>query len=164
MNVVHERNMSEKELWWYLDTRRFGTAPHSGFGLGFERLLLFASLGLSVWALCSIPSSRPVRAIDFVAFSNRLVSATRPVASSNVPPLVVRDSFRYFPASSNMPAHVIFGDRFIRIGVPCEFGFPSLISSDYVFGTGFDGRDFHLVPSDRRLPSSLNPVVIRVVH
>ncbi len=43
MNVVHERNMSEKELWWYLDTRRFGTAPHSGFGLGFERLLLFVT-------------------------------------------------------------------------------------------------------------------------
>ncbi len=41
MNVIHERNMSEKELWWYVETRRFGTAPHSGFGLGFERLLLF---------------------------------------------------------------------------------------------------------------------------
>ena len=31
----------EKDVWWYLDTRRFGTAPHSGFGLGFERLMLF---------------------------------------------------------------------------------------------------------------------------
>lgn len=31
----------EKDAWWYLDTRRFGTAPHSGFGLGFERLMLF---------------------------------------------------------------------------------------------------------------------------
>ena len=30
-------------LWWYIDTRRFGTAPHSGFGLGFERLLLFVT-------------------------------------------------------------------------------------------------------------------------
>ena len=33
--------IDEKELWWYLDTRRFGTAVHSGFGLGFERLVLF---------------------------------------------------------------------------------------------------------------------------
>ena len=33
--------MPEQAYWWYLDTRRFGTAPHSGFGLGFERLLLF---------------------------------------------------------------------------------------------------------------------------
>ena len=40
---VKELNMSEKELWWYLDTRRWGSAPHSGFGLGFERLLLFVS-------------------------------------------------------------------------------------------------------------------------
>ena len=37
---VHELGMNEKELWWYLDTRRWGSAPHSGFGLGFERLLL----------------------------------------------------------------------------------------------------------------------------
>ena len=36
-------NISEEELWWYLDTRRFGTAVHSGFGLGFERLVLFVT-------------------------------------------------------------------------------------------------------------------------
>jgi len=35
--------VDEKELWWYLDTRRFGSAVHSGFGLGFERLVLFAT-------------------------------------------------------------------------------------------------------------------------
>ena len=40
---VQELQMSEKELWWYLDTRRWGSAPHSGFGLGFERLLLFVT-------------------------------------------------------------------------------------------------------------------------
>ena len=34
---VHELGMNEKELWWYLDTRRWGSAPHSGFGLGFGR-------------------------------------------------------------------------------------------------------------------------------
>lgn len=36
-------NIPEDELWWYLDTRRFGTAVHSGFGLGFERLVLFTT-------------------------------------------------------------------------------------------------------------------------
>lgn len=38
-----EMEVPEKDIWWYLDTRRFGTAPHSGFGLGFERLLLFVT-------------------------------------------------------------------------------------------------------------------------
>jgi asparaginyl-tRNA synthetase len=36
-------NIDEKELWWYLDLRKFGTAVHSGFGLGFERLVQFAT-------------------------------------------------------------------------------------------------------------------------
>lgn len=40
---IAELNMGTESLWWYLDTRRFGTAPHSGFGLGFERLLLFVT-------------------------------------------------------------------------------------------------------------------------
>lgn len=34
-------HIPDKDMWWYLDTRRFGTVPHSGFGLGFERLMLF---------------------------------------------------------------------------------------------------------------------------
>ena len=34
-------DIEEKDLWWYLDTRKFGTAPHSGFGLGFERMIQF---------------------------------------------------------------------------------------------------------------------------
>jgi len=36
-------DIDEKELWWYLDLRRFGTAVHSGFGLGFERLVMFVT-------------------------------------------------------------------------------------------------------------------------
>lgn len=38
---IHDLNIPEKDVWWYLETRKFGTAPHSGFGLGFERLILF---------------------------------------------------------------------------------------------------------------------------
>ena len=40
---AQEMEIPEKDIWWYMDTRRFGTAPHSGFGLGFERLLLFVT-------------------------------------------------------------------------------------------------------------------------
>jgi len=40
---MKDLNIEEKELWWYLDTRKFGTAVHSGFGLGFERLVLFTT-------------------------------------------------------------------------------------------------------------------------
>jgi asparaginyl-tRNA synthetase len=40
---VNELGLPEKELWWYLDLRKFGSAPHSGFGLGFERLILFVT-------------------------------------------------------------------------------------------------------------------------
>jgi asparaginyl-tRNA synthetase len=40
---IKEMEMENSTLWWYLDTRKFGTAPHSGFGLGFERLLLFVT-------------------------------------------------------------------------------------------------------------------------
>jgi asparaginyl-tRNA synthetase len=41
MKRIQELNIPIKDLWWYLETRKFGTAPHSGFGLGFERLMLF---------------------------------------------------------------------------------------------------------------------------
>ncbi len=41
MDKIDKMGIDAKELWWYLDTRKFGTAPHSGFGLGFERLVLF---------------------------------------------------------------------------------------------------------------------------
>lgn len=39
--AVKKVGIEEESIWWYLDTRKFGTAPHSGFGLGFERLVLF---------------------------------------------------------------------------------------------------------------------------
>lgn len=46
-DLLHERitalNLPMKDMWWYLETRKYGTCPHAGFGLGFERLLLFVT-------------------------------------------------------------------------------------------------------------------------
>ena len=47
LDVLKEKmkalDIPEEELWWYLDLRKYGTAVHSGFGLGFERLVMFAT-------------------------------------------------------------------------------------------------------------------------
>ena len=40
---INERHIPMKDMWWYLDTRKYGTCPHGGFGLGFERLILFVT-------------------------------------------------------------------------------------------------------------------------
>jgi asparaginyl-tRNA synthetase len=40
---MNELDVDKKELWWYLETRKFGTCIHSGFGLGFERLIMFVT-------------------------------------------------------------------------------------------------------------------------
>jgi asparaginyl-tRNA synthetase len=42
-NRIRELKLPEKDLWWYLETRKFGTATHSGFGLGFERMIQFVT-------------------------------------------------------------------------------------------------------------------------
>ncbi|MDE6510386.1 MAG: asparagine--tRNA ligase, partial [Muribaculaceae bacterium] len=43
LSRIEELDIPMKDMWWYLDTRRYGTVPHSGFGLGFERLVLFVT-------------------------------------------------------------------------------------------------------------------------
>lgn len=43
LNRMQEMGVPEHELWWFLETRKFGTCPHAGFGLGFERLILFVT-------------------------------------------------------------------------------------------------------------------------
>ncbi len=60
---IDELGMSRKNLEWYIDTRRFGTVPHSGFGLGFERLLLFVTGMSNIRDV--IPFPRTPRNADF---------------------------------------------------------------------------------------------------
>jgi asparaginyl-tRNA synthetase len=43
LDNMKRHGLGEKEYWWYLDLRRYGTVPHSGFGLGFERMLMFVT-------------------------------------------------------------------------------------------------------------------------
>ena len=43
MGEIERRGMDQTHLWWYIDTRRWGSCPHAGFGLGFERLILFVT-------------------------------------------------------------------------------------------------------------------------
>ena len=41
--AMAKHQLSEKEYWWYLDLRRYGSVPHAGYGMGFERLLMFVT-------------------------------------------------------------------------------------------------------------------------
>jgi asparaginyl-tRNA synthetase len=43
LEAMRAHNLNEKDYWWYADLRRYGTVPHSGFGLGFERMLMFVT-------------------------------------------------------------------------------------------------------------------------
>jgi asparaginyl-tRNA synthetase len=60
---IEELNIPMKDMWWYLDTRRFGSCPHSGFGLGFERLLLFVTGMSNIRDV--IPFPRTPKSADF---------------------------------------------------------------------------------------------------
>ncbi len=60
---IKELNIPMKDMWWYLDTRRFGSCPHSGFGLGFERLILFVTGMQNIRDV--IPFPRTPKTADF---------------------------------------------------------------------------------------------------
>lgn len=61
---IEELNMPIKDLWWYLETRKFGTAPHSGFGLGFERLILFMTGMTNIRDVIPFPDTKECRVLD----------------------------------------------------------------------------------------------------
>ena len=60
---MDETGLSRQEYWWYLDSRRFGTVPHSGFGLGFERMIMFLTGIKNIRDV--IPFPRTPKQIDF---------------------------------------------------------------------------------------------------
>ena len=63
MTRIEELHIPMKDMWWYLDTRKYGTCPHAGFGLGFERLLLFVTGMANIRDV--IPFPRTPRNADF---------------------------------------------------------------------------------------------------
>ena len=63
MAEINARNMETDKLWWYLDTRRYGSCPHAGFGLGFERLILFVTGMQNIRDV--IPFPRTPKTADF---------------------------------------------------------------------------------------------------
>ena len=63
MGEINRRNMDMTHLWWYLDTRRWGSCPHAGFGLGFERLILFVTGMQNIRDV--IPFPRTPRSAEF---------------------------------------------------------------------------------------------------
>ena len=63
MAEIEARHIPMKDMWWYLDTRRFGTCPHGGFGLGFERLILFVTGMQNIRDV--IPFPRTPKSADF---------------------------------------------------------------------------------------------------
>ena len=60
---IKEVGIHEKEIWWYLESRKFGTAPHAGFGLGFERLILFITGMSNIRDV--VPFPRTPKSADF---------------------------------------------------------------------------------------------------
>jgi asparaginyl-tRNA synthetase len=55
LSRIKELKLQEKDFWWYLETRKYGSAPHSGFGLGFERLILFVTGMLNIRDVIPFP-------------------------------------------------------------------------------------------------------------
>ena len=60
---MKDMHIAEDELWWYLDTRKFGTVPHAGFGLGFERMVLFVTGMTNIRDVIAFP--RTPKSADF---------------------------------------------------------------------------------------------------
>ena len=60
---INERGIKEEDYWWYLDTRRYGTAPHAGFGLGFERFLMLVTGVTNIRDV--IPFPRTPKSLEF---------------------------------------------------------------------------------------------------
>jgi asparaginyl-tRNA synthetase len=63
LNRIRELGFNENDYWWYLDTRKYGSAPHSGFGLGFERFLMLVTGAANIRDV--IPFPRTPKHLEF---------------------------------------------------------------------------------------------------
>ncbi len=63
LSRLHEMHLDEKDYWWYLDLRKYGSVPHSGFGLGFERIIQYVTGMQNIRDV--IPFPRTVKTADF---------------------------------------------------------------------------------------------------
>ena len=63
LNKIKENGMKEEDYWWYLDLRRYGSARHSGFGLGFERMMMYLTGMQNIRDV--IPFARTPKNCDF---------------------------------------------------------------------------------------------------
>ena len=50
--------MTEEDYYWYLDLRKYGTVPHSGFGIGFERLIMYITGMTNIRDVCAFPRTK----------------------------------------------------------------------------------------------------------
>jgi asparaginyl-tRNA synthetase len=62
-NRMKETNLDKNAYWWYIDSRRFGSVPHSGFGLGFERMMMLVTGATNIRDV--IPYPRTPGSIEF---------------------------------------------------------------------------------------------------
>ncbi len=60
---MDEMNLDKDEYWWYLDSRRYGSAPHAGFGMGFERMLMLVTGVANIRDVMPFP--RTPKSLDF---------------------------------------------------------------------------------------------------
>ena len=66
MGEIEARNIPMKDMSWYLDTRKYGSCPHAGFGLGFERLILFVTGMQNIRDVIPFPYTKECRVLIFV--------------------------------------------------------------------------------------------------
>ena len=55
---IEELNMMEEDYYWYLDLRKYGTVPHSGFGIGFERLIMYTTGTTNIRDVSAFPRTK----------------------------------------------------------------------------------------------------------
>ena len=73
IHEIEDRNIPMKDMWWYLDTRKYGSCPHGGFGLGFERLILFVTGMQNIRDVIPFPRTPKNCEFCFSSGKNRLL-------------------------------------------------------------------------------------------